>query len=322
MDANTMRAKFNLQYEGARLGNRTFNDREITDFLNKSQLLLIKQRYDGLKNRTQRGFGELIRNAELDGIVSSSAVINNNTFIQGDWTNGALKGPDADAEGTIAGINATHNYGVYVALPNEAIYILHEAVTTANNMIAYPSGQVSGIIVKHNVPVKEVNYSEYSSSIYDPYNQPASDLVWSMGYGNFQPSTQNVGTTGTESVPTPVSIVDSTKTYTREQTGYNIKGIVPYTYGDTNVWIAFNSQRSRYLLPGKNWYIVSYQCHYLTMPPSIFVDVITPALQRNCVLADFLHQEVVDLAVKLASASIVPEQNKYQVNDIEAKMNE
>ena len=42
-----MRARFNLLKEASRLANRTFNDREIEDFLNKAQEEFVKERYGG-----------------------------------------------------------------------------------------------------------------------------------------------------------------------------------------------------------------------------------------------------------------------------------
>ena len=73
MQANEMKSRFQLQYEGARLGNRTFNDREVADFLNEAQLRISKSRFDAFKNRTQRGFEDgSIRESELDGLISST----------------------------------------------------------------------------------------------------------------------------------------------------------------------------------------------------------------------------------------------------------
>lgn len=334
MDANNMRSLFLLQYEGGRLGNRTFNDREITDFLNKGQEVLIKRRYDSLKNRTRRGFlDSAIRQAELDGVVSSSTRISNNLFIQGDTTNGALRTPDIDNTSELSQV--THNYGVFVALPDEAIYLLYETVNTADNISKLNAndindnnsdGQVLPVTIKYGVPVEEITYSQYREAIYDPYKKPYDNLAWSISYGNFMPSKQSAELIkNNENTPAIVTVSNSTKEYTHTRKNWNFKGVTPATYNKPKAekqWIAFNTNRTRYIIPGKNWYIVDYTCHYLAMPPLINVDVITPSLQRNCVLADFLHREVVDEAVKLAAASITPEQGKYQVATNEAMLNE
>ena len=335
MDANNMRSLFLLQYEGGRLGNRTFNDREITDFLNKGQEVLIKRRYDALKNRTRRGFVDsAIRQAELDGVISSSTRISNNLFIQGDPNNGALRTPDVDNTSELSQV--THNYGVFVALPDEAIYLLYESVNTADNIDKLNANdindnnadsQVLPVTIKYNVPVDEITYSQYRESIYDPYKKPYDNLAWSISYGNFMPSVQSTDTNivGDATSPNIVTVSNSTKEYTHSGTRWNFKGVTPATYNkpaDKRKWLAFNTNRTRYIMPGKNWYIMDYSCHYLAMPPLINVDVITPSLQKNCVLAPFLHREVVDEAVKLAAASITPEQGKYNVATNEAMLNE
>jgi hypothetical protein len=343
MQANEMRARFLLQYEGAKLGNRTFNDREIADFLNKAQIQLVKTRFDALKNRTQRGFGDTaIRQAELDGLLSATVTLPNSTFIQGTKYNGALRNTNRNA-GYVDPKKAPAYYGVFCQLPDEVLYVVNESVTTADNI-----NIATATVVKDNIPVEEINYLEYKSRIYDPYAQPYDNLVWSMGYGNWMTATYNVNTGGTFDTPNLVSVNESTKHFTMN-TGttpykHNIWGIRATTWdannstGDPSVevateiaeWIAFDSRRSRYLISAGHsihtdvslWQVVEYQCHYIKEPPSIFIDVVTPTRQINCVLADFLHQEIVDLSVKLAAAAIIPEQNKYQVNDNETKINE
>lgn len=332
MDANTMRARFNLQYEASRLGNRTFNDREIADFINKAQLQLVKTRFDALKNRTQRGFADGgIRGDELEGLLSATRTISNKAFIQGTRFNGALRGPDHDGTTYNQG---QHNYGVFCQLPDECLYVVNEMVNTSTN----PSGTGVGVITKYNVPVLNVNYTEYNSRILDFYAKPYDNLAWSMGWGNFTASEYSEYSSEADNRDAPynVAVDNSTKDFTLKNQDYNIKGISPQSWGPnstgdpdndsldsaTETWVSFNSRRSRYLIPGKDFHILEYQVNYILTPPDVFIDVITPTRQVNCVLADFLHQEIVDLAVKLASAAIIPEQGKYQVNSAETQVNE
>lgn len=332
MDANTMRAKFMLGYEAARLGNRTFNDREIADFLNKSQVQLVKTRFDALKNRTQRGFEDgAIRQAELDGLISATRTLSNKTFIQGSPYNGALRGPDKD--GT-TNTQIQQNYGVFCQLPDECLYVINEIANTSTNV----TGTGQGVTIKYNVPIDSVNYREYNERIYDRYAKPYDNLVWSMGWGNFTTSDYAEYSTEADNrvSPFPVNIANSTKEFTTDNTGFNIKGIAPRTWGlnstgdpdedsldsATETWLSFNSKRSRYLIPGKDYHVLEYMVTYIKVPSDIFIDVVTPTNQKNSSLADTLHQEIVDLAVKLASAAIVPEQGKYQVNSNESQINE
>ena len=58
------------------------------------------------------------------------------------------------------------------------------------------------------------------------------------------------------------------------------------------------------------------------MPSNIIVDIQTPTNQVHCELAAFMHDEIVDYAVKLAAASIIPEPNKYELGTIESREDE
>jgi hypothetical protein len=320
MDANTMRARFLLGYEGARLANRTFNDREISDFLSKAQEEFVKQRFDSFKNRTQRGYGSgNIRSAELDGLTTGvrkvqkpyrigtttiNASATTNPFLAGNINNGALRRPDLDVQLNGTGEEPTDHFGVFVSVPDEAMYVLSERVDL-----------VRDIIQKLNIEVKEVTYEYYVGGIYDPYAKPYGNLCWALSWGATTTGTINANGTN----------VDSTKDYTRLGTGFNMQGTsTQYWNGSimTTGTVTINTDRARMLIPGKDWDVVGYYITYIVRPPDIVVDVQTPTLQVNCILPDYIHQEIVDNAVKLASASIVPEQGKYQVNQLESKEDE
>ena len=296
MEANAMRARFLLGYEAARLSNRTFNDREIQDFLNKSQEELVKERAAPWKNRPQIGLGQHpIRNAELAGLITATQSVPRDNFILGTPLNGALKGPDLDKADQEEDI-----YGVFVGMPNEVLYPIIETCETTK-----------GTIDKTNTPVKEITLSEYPSAIYDEFNKPFDNLVWSMDWGSFTtavPEDHAVGNGGYS---------DSEKEYSSLGTGFNMQGL--NHDGDT---IVINTNKSRYLIPGKGWKIAKYVIFYIKQPRDIHIDVQTPGSQIHCELASFVHQEVVDKAVKLASAATVPEQGKYQVNQLESKEDE
>ena len=83
-----------------------------------------------------------------------------------------------------------------------------------------------------------------------------------------------------------------------------------------------NTLRSRHLIAGKDWIVEKYNMHYIKKPSDITVDLVTPTNQRHCELAEFMHQEIVDYAVKLATATLVPEPNKYQVAQVESSEDE
>ncbi len=305
MQANDMRAQFLLGYEASRLSSRTFNDREIQDFLNKAQLEFTKERAAPWKNVPQLGFGQHpIRNAELAGLLTATQSVSRENFILGTPLNGALKGPDLDKADQEEDI-----YGVFIGIPDEVLYPILETCET-----------VKGTVAKTNTPIKEITLQEYQSGIYDSYAKPYDNLVWSMDWGSYTtavPRTPDIGTYG-----------NSEKNWSNTAAGFNMEGYNYMSPTDANgnhpnaPDTVINTLRSKYLIPGKGWKITKYVIFYIKVPNDIHIDVQTPGLQVNCELADFVHQDIVDKAVKLASAAIIPDQGKYQVNQLESKEDE
>jgi hypothetical protein len=294
MEANQMRAQFNLLKEGARLANRTFNDREIQEFLNKAQIEFTKERYAAWKNRPQIAYGQHpVRNSELSGLVTATEAVERQYFIIGTEDNGALIGPDLDRGGAT---QEEDKYGVFVGLPDEVLYPIVETCET-----------VKDDIVKGNTPINEINLQAYMAGIYDDYAKPYDNLVWSMDWGAYTTSTVN-GSGGYD---------NSEKEYSSQGTGYNMEGL--NHLGNT---VQINTNRARYLLPGKGWKVNKYKVHYIKLPREIIIDVQTPSLQVHCELPAFVHDEIVGKAVKLAAASVIPDPNQYQVAQIESKEDE
>lgn len=299
-----MRARFNLLKEASRLANRTFNDREIEDFINKAQEEFVKERFAAWKNRPQIGYGQHpVRNAELAGLVTATQMIARANFIVGTEENGALQGPDLDKGGVTQDAD---RFGVFVGWPDELLYPLVETCETTKDDVT-----------KRNTPVKEVNLQGYMDGIYDEYAKPYDNLVWSIDWGGFTTSDISGGIYS-----------ESTKAYSSESGDYNMQG---YNYlgatddvdpeDDPNL-IQINTLRARYLLPGKGWKISKYMVHYIKLPRAIKIDVQTPGLQQHCELPAFTHDEIVSKAVKIASASVIPDPNQYQVNQVESKEDE
>jgi hypothetical protein len=293
MEANQMRASFNLLKEASRLANRTFNDREIEDFLNKAQEETVKDKFAAWKNKPQIGYGQHpVRNAELAGLVTATQSVPREYFIVGNELNGALQGPDLDRGGTTQDAD---RFGVFVGMPNEVLYPIIETCET-----------VKGNIVKRNTIVKEVNLQGYLEGIYDDYAKPYDNLVWSLDWGAY-----------TTAVPNDGLYDNSVKEYSSSGTNHNMTG--DNYLGDI---INIDTNRARYLLPGKGWKVNKYNIHYIKLPRAIKVDVQTPSLQVNCELPDFVHNEIVAKAVAIASAAVIPDPNQYQVNDKLAKEQE
>jgi len=289
-----MRARFNLLKEASRLANRTFNDREIEEFLNKAQEDVVKDKFTAWKNRPQIGYGQHpVRNAELAGLITATQSVLRENFIVGDETNGALQGPDLDKGGPL---QEADRWGVFVGLPNEMLYPITETCET-----------VKGDVVKRNTIIKEINLQSYFDGIYDDFAKPYDNLVWSMDWGAY-----------TTAEPTTDGLYDnSIKEFSSQGTNHNMSGL---NYLGTAVNI--DSNRARYLLPGKGWKVNKYTIHYIKLPRNIKIDVQTPSLQIHCELPAFVHDEVVLKAVAIASAAVIQDPNQYQVNDKLAKEQE
>lgn len=305
MTANEMRDQFMLKLDGAMLANRTFNDREISDFLTKGAYSIVKGRYDRLKNRTQRGYPQGIRSDELAGIVTGTDYITNDQMIVGTENNGALPGPDLDAQVDIDGTTVdsyytSDNFGYFVPIPDEAMYIINEHL--------HNSKEQADSTVKHlkNVPTREVSYEEHASLIYNNYRKPYKNLAWTMDWGSFTVATYSGG-----------QFDPSTKSYSLSDGTSNMDGT-----NESGSDVPIKTFRARYIIPGKGWKVEGYRVFYIKTPSEIVVDVQDPSAQQNCDLASFLHEEVVEEAVKVASASLIPEQNKYQVSQNETAEDE
>lgn len=296
MTANDMRHRFILKMDGALMMNKTFNDREISDWLTKGEKALIKERYDALKNRTQRGYPQGIRGDELAGIITGTEYIGKDKMIVGSEDNGALLKPDIGMTDYTDGTAfSSDDFGYFVPIPDEAMYILREHVHTTNG-------------TKHlrNVSVREVGMDEYSALIFNGYRKPYKNLVWSIDWGSFTVASYSDG-----------SFTDSSKSNSVTGTGTNMDGS-----NSSDETVNINTFRAKYLIPGRDWNVEGYRVFYIKEPSEIIVDVQDPSAQQHCELAPFLHDEVVEMAVKEATSALIQEQGKYQAAVNETKENQ
>ena len=282
MDANTMRAEFLLRREGAGYKEVPYNDREIAAFLTRASRSLTKTRFDALKNRTQRGFEQAIRQDEIGSMLAAHKLYrrSEDEFVMGTDDNGAFHTSDLDV--TVDGVES---HACFVNLPDEMMYPISENCTLSKSGVTY-----------RLVPVRPTNPAVYNDYIFNPYKNPADDLVWGIGWGSWTPS---------EDHNTP-----SVKYYT----GVSTK--------DKSTEVLLDTNRSRMLLAGNGFVVEEYRLHYIKMVTPIVINVRVPSLQINCELPDFMHDEVVDLAVKFSLASEIPVANKYEVADKEVRESE
>jgi len=306
MQANEMRSQFLLRYEGAQLANRTFNDREISSLLTMAMNEIVKRRFAPDKNVKRKGFeSDIIRSAELSGLITAHTVFTKagDDFMIGTESNGALRTPDLDTQSTSGSVSVTTDFGVFCRIPDEAMYIILQTCSVNK-----------GTCTVDNVEVQDVTYLDYADGITNYYKRPYKNLVWGMNWGSFTTSGSNSIENSTKFGDTAV---DPAAVNNDDISGFKGKS---YDDGTTDVWI--QTLRSKMLIPGKDWLITKYNIYYVKSPSDIVVDVQTPTNQIPCELADFMHDEIVDYAVKLAAASIIPEPNKYQVAQVESTEDE
>lgn len=358
MDANGMFHRANLIYEGGKLFNRTFNTREWSDFFNLAQTALLKERYAAWKNRPQMGYGaNEVRDSELAGLQSGTKRINRTKFIKGTMDNGALPNPDRDASVVLNGNEATYPsdiFGVFAPLPDECVYPTYEYVALVDS-----SNNVSWNIPVKNV-TRDQYYRGIYDKYAQPYNDLVWSMDWGTfttsefdaTSGVFTPSAKDYSQTGSGTNMTGTNMqftaqIDTTTTSVLNNQYYVSSGSVTYngteyTAGSwftaidaseitittailfqyTPTTVNINTIRSKYLLQPKDYQVLEYAVQYIKLPRDIVVNLVTPANQVSCELAPFLHEEIVQKAVKIAAQSIIPEPNKYQVNQMEDTINE
>jgi len=145
-------------------------------------------------------------------------------------------------------------------------------------LYAVEENAITTAVAGEEVNVKPVKHDEYRANIRNPYKQPYENLVWRMDYSRYTPH-------------------------------YNPSN--PATPKRTELIVGPNS--SNHSSPGVVPSITDYRVRYIQMPPDIVVDEVTAANQRHCVLDETLHRVIVDEAVKMAVATVNPEEYQLKV---------
>lgn len=279
MTANEQAAKFNLLKEGAGFSGRQFNDREISSFLTQAETELVLHKMDELKNRTQRGFKNAIRQNELGSLLASHKTfkIEAHDFMMGTEDNGAYRTPDLDAQ-----LNTVERYGVFVNVPDECLLAFDSYCTLTK------AGMVTDL-----VPVTDVDGGTYNDYILDPFKNPSYDSVWRMNSGSFTPSSGS--------------------------NNPSVKGLDGVSAYDKVTPVTLDTNRSHHLIPGNGYTISRYTLNYIKKPADIVVNVRNPQLQKNSELPTFLHDEVITRALRIAGIPAIPAEQQYQVMDKETR---
>ena len=146
----------------------------------------------------------------------------------------------------------------------------------ANFVYAIEEAVVTAAIPDKEVPVKPVTHDIYLANVNNPYKRPYANLVWRMDYSRQVDAEGDPNNGGT---------------------------------------IATAKRTELITAGGVENAIKKYRIRYLRMPPAIVVDEFNPTKQKHCVLDDTLHEVIIDEAVKIAKASVKPQE--YQIAQVE-----
>lgn len=304
MTANQQGNAFVQSFDASTATNIQFTDREKSLYLNLGMKELIDSRMFPDGNTKGKGFeSDKKRVLELTSLLSTNADIylkENNDFVRGTYKNGALRNDDKDEEGIIPVIGKYGTvtdaddirYGVIIELKDDVLYIVSEQCDIA---------RFDGTNPRYNVRVKGQDNDSYNNMVYNTLKNPDRDLVWRIEFGS--------------SLPTDVA---ANRTNNPEFRNSNSLRSNPLPVD--NKWF-FNGERKRLiqLLPGKGWDIIKYNIKFIKEPKAIVVDYVDPTKQVNCEIHPHFHYDVVQSAVRIAIASMIGAEQKYQVADIESK---
>lgn len=298
MDANTMKAQLIARLNGTNYSTLGIDDREASDVLSRAELEFVMRRVVGDLNTKKKGFEfDKKRRVDLNNLLTSRVLLrrvgvglNAGDFIKGTEDNGAMRTPDKDYQMESIRTNSEDSveseFGIFCRIPDECLFIINESCNTSK-----------GMQLKFDVPVDVVNYEDYNIKIRMPYNSPYYNLVWRMDSGNWTPA-------------------DSTNF---EISSKRLSGLNADGSGNT---LEINTERSVHLIPGKDWTINGYKINYIKKPRRILVDTISPNNQVSSELGTAIHDEVIDIAVKLFVSDRMPEQVKYQAAEKEQREDE
>jgi hypothetical protein len=305
MDANTMGDVLLYKLRDSNYSLISFDDREKSLVLNMAMDQFISDRVIADLNVKQKGFEfDTKRKLDLTGLISAHTAFKRSyetggvitgDFMLGNEDNGAKRTPDRDYQMESIQMTGTtgivSNYGIFCRIPDECLFIISESCDTSKQNQ-----------LKLGVPVEEITYETYNANINNSQKSPYYNKVWRLEYGSYTPADiDDISVKFTDSILTGF-------------TGMNASG--------NGLPISIATYRAAMLIPGKDWQIDKWHLNYIKRPSRILVDTITPANQRNCELHPAVHNEIIEIAVRLAIAAKIPEQQKYQIADKEQKETE
>lgn len=321
MRANQMGDAIKVLLESGGITNKVLNSRELSLFINMAITEFVNTRV--FNNRNIRGEGIEDSNkrildiaplfANRTGVYMKKRVVSNTTygdFVRGTYVNGALRTNDLDTELSNSVPGGDYDtailtdaedakYGVLVELPDEVLFIISQNCDIS-------MGSDINKVWRNNVTVKHIKHEEYNEMIWNSYRTPYTDLVWCTEFGNSLPL--QVVTSGRNTVEFRSSASSRTNpSQTLLTPEYKFDG---------------TQSRILQLIPPKGFEIEKYNVYYVRKPVEVLIDYTLPSNQVDCDLHPSVHSEIVQIAARIAIASLIPTQQKYQIAQVEAKTNE
>jgi len=154
MTAAQMKIHFLLLYDKVtNLAAPGYEDSEITEFLNKSQLQFVKSRYNYKGNQYKEGFEKTEKRRK-----DLSELVRNIDLISSDIS------PDQ------TGVSPN---GIFYDLPADFLYSLREEITTSSDIKCSD---------KLRITVKPVTHDEYSINVKNPFKKPDITQAWRLDF--------------------------------------------------------------------------------------------------------------------------------------------
>jgi hypothetical protein len=384
MNANYMKfALLNIVDRASSLSAPGYDDRQISEFLNRAQDIFYMTKYNPLGNKYRQGYEQSEkRRADLKELVSTAiisgeyntgrvkytAIVKANSnivnirayvspitrFISGGVTTAQTSIPIGIAEGAplhtvnsagvadnnipvdfvdaitgdtiitkiiqVLGGDAINGYNVkintiaatdqqYLGTLANPGYVFSGIGISFDQMDTNPNGIIldlpytyllasmenakTVLVPTRYVPVIPKTHDSYNPNINNPFDKPYNNKVW-----KFDISRRNKGL-GEEN--------DDDGSGNDRPTNKRIELIV-----SPESWIVKDSNSPTPLY--------EYYLRYIKYPRRIYVDEYTPSNQVSCELDESTHNEIVQIAARLATVAIEPQ--KYQIMDAEEQKSE
>ncbi len=311
MTANDMKFSFQLKFDSLfEFSAPAYDDRHISYLLTEAQFRVFLSRYNPLANKYQKGFEQdEQRRRDLEQLIKSAKI--SGTGVTGDITytaTGSSSSKDITVTSTIGLVPGTNVTGSNIAADTKIKSIKSSTVVELDKL---PTGNVTSI-------TSGLGKSKYQGDVHP--NGIFIDLPDGFLYAIEEGVKLNVF--NKESWVKPVK---------HDEYLSNINN--PYKQPYTNlIWRmdisredyatesqAASNKRTELILPSDAT-LEYYRVRYLSVPPAIVCDELTPANQMHCILDESLHGEIVDEAVAMARASVKPEE--YQIGLTEKSRSE